>query len=241
MTKKAVVLAAGRGCRLERRTDGCAKGLVRVAGRPLIHHVLTSLANAGLSEVVVVLGHRGEQIEADLGDGSRFGVNLEYVWNPDYTKGNASSLWCALSAVGNEPFLLVMGDHLSGATLLRTFLSSARGRSAIAVDRSDLGPERTDEATKVAVVNGLIVDIGKHLNGCDGVDTGFSHWAAGALASIADVPYEGELAALMAEIARNEGGLAACDVSGHFWLDVDTEADIRQAERLLRANGHRVA
>ncbi len=241
MTNKAVVLAAGRGGRLERRTDGCAKCLVEVAGRPLIHYVLTSLAKAGLSEVVLVLGHCGEQVEANLRDGERFGIKLHYVWNRDYTKGNASSFWRALPIVSGEPFLLSMADHLCSATLLRTFLDSVDGRSAVAIDRSDLGPERTAEATKVALVDGLVIDMGKELERWNAVDTGFSHWAAGAFAASGDTPPEAELAAVMATMARNEGGLAACDVSGHFWLDIDTEDDLRLAERLLQADAGRLA
>ena len=66
MTKKAVVLAAGRGGRLQGRGNGSPKCLLPVAGRPLIHHVLTSLANAGLREAVLVLGHCGEQIEEPI-------------------------------------------------------------------------------------------------------------------------------------------------------------------------------
>lgn len=241
MTDKAVVLAAGRGGRLTRRTDGCAKCLMPVAGRPLILHVLISLAKAGLQEAVVVLGYHGEQIEANLGDGQRFGIKLRYVWNRDYALGNASSLWRALPVVGGEPFLLVMGDHLCSATLLRTFLASAGGRSALAVDRSDLGAARTAEATKVALVNGLVVGIGKEMERWDGVDTGFSHWASGAFAPVADAPPEGELATLMARLVRNQSELAACDVSGHFWLDIDTEDDLCLAERLLQADEQRLA
>lgn len=241
MNRKAVVLAAGRGGRLERRTDARPKCLVPVAGRPLIHFVLASLAKAGISEVVVVLGHHGEQVEAHLGDGARFGIKIYYAWNRDYTKGNASSLWCALPIVSGEPFILVMGDHLCSTTLLRTFLAGVDGRTAIGIDRSDLGPERTAEATKVALVDGRVVDIGKELNCWDGVDTGFSHWPASAFESGGSEPYEGELAALMARLARNDGGLDACDVSGHFWLDIDTEDDIRLAEELLRADEHRLA
>ncbi|MDZ4279117.1 MAG: hypothetical protein U1B78_08260, partial [Dehalococcoidia bacterium] len=66
------------------------------------------------------------------------------------------------------------------------------------------------------------------------IDTGFSHWAPGAFTAGADGAPHGELAALMARLARTDGGLAACDVTGHFWLDIDTEDDIRLAERLLR-------
>ncbi len=241
MSSKAVVLAAGRGGRLERRTDASSKCLIPVAGRPLIHHVLTSLSSAGLSEAVIVLGHHGEKVEADLGNGSRFGIKIDYAWNRDYTKGNASSLWRALPAVGNEPFTLVMGDHLCSAELLRALLAGVNGRTTIGIDRSDLGAERTAEATKVTLEDGLVIDIGKELDRWDGVDTGFSHWPAGAFAADAGGPREGELAALMAHRARNEGGLAACDLSGHFWLDVDTEEDLHLAEELLRTGAHRLS
>ena len=241
MTEKVIVLAAGKGNRLRRRTNGYSKCLVPVAGRPLIHHVLTSLAEAGLREAVVVLGHHGEQLEASLGDGQQFGIKLHYVWNPDYALGNASSFWRALPAVGSEPFLLVMGDHLCSASLFRTVLADINGQSAIAVDRSDLGDERTAEATKVAMIDGVIVDIGKGLTRWDGVDTGVSHWSAGAFGPASDRVPEGELAALMACLVHNEGGLAARDVSGHFWFDVDTEDDLRLAEESLQADEHCLA
>lgn len=238
MTSRAVVLAAGKGGRLHSRTNGRSKCLLPVAGQPLIHHVLASLRTAGVSEAVLVLGHEAEQIEANLGDGRRLGIRLQYVRNPEYASGNASSLWRALPVVGSEPFLLVMADHLCSATLFRTFLAGVEGRSALAVDRSDLGPERTAEATKVALVDGLVVDIGKELERWDALDTGVSHWAAGAFGPLGDAPAEGELAALMARLARTEGAptLSGCDVSGHFWLDIDTEDDLCLAERLLEAD-----
>ncbi len=181
MTKIAVVLAAGRGSRLGWRTDACSKSLVPLAGRPIIHHVLTSLAHAGISEAVVVLGHGGEELEANLGDGQELGIRLRYVWNRDYMLGNASSLWRALPLVGDESFLLVMGDHICSAALFATFLAGANGCNALAIDRSDLGAERTAEATKVTLQNGGIVDIGKELTRWDAIDTGVFCWTAGAL------------------------------------------------------------
>lgn len=237
MTHKAVVLAAGRGGRLERRTDGCSKCLVTVAGRPLLDYVLNSIAGAGIRDVVLVVGYHGEQVEAFAGNGERYGLCVDYAWNRDHTKGNASSLWRALPLAEGEPFLLTMGDHLCSASLLRAFLDRADGRTAIAVDHSPLEPAREAEATKVALRDGLAIDLGKQLDQWDAVDTGFSHWAAGALAAV-EPPFEGELAALMSRIARSEGGLAACDISGDFWLDIDTEDDLRRAEEQLRSDEH---
>lgn len=231
MTKKAVVLAAGRGNRLERRTDACPKSLVSLAGKPLIHHVLASLAGAGITEAIIVIGYHGEQVRASLGDGRQFGLTLRYVWNPDYRRGNASSLWCALPYVAGEPFLLVMGDHISSPALLRSFLAGTDGHSALAIDRSEASEEIVAEATKVELLDGRVVNIGKGLSRWHALDTGFSYWVPGAF-SAAREP-SGELAAQMADEAR-QGRLVALDISGHFWLDIDTEDDLRTAEELLR-------
>lgn len=236
MTKNAVILAAGRGSRLERRTDACAKCLVPVSGRPIIEYVLTSLAKAGVPKGILVLGHHGEQVERALGSGQQFGLELQYVWNREPERGNARSLWSALPLVAGEPFLLAMGDHLCSASLLRAFLDQVNGGCALAIDRSDLGPDRIAEATKVATSGGCAVEIGKQLERWDAVDTGISHWTAGALWALAGDPPEGELASLMACLARSEGGLRVSDVTGHFWLDIDTEGDLLLAERLLQSN-----
>lgn len=73
-----MILAAGRGERLRPYTDRCPKPLLEVNGKPLIFYHLESLASAGISKVVVNLSWLGEQIEAAIGDGSRFGLNVMY-------------------------------------------------------------------------------------------------------------------------------------------------------------------
>ncbi|MCH7488180.1 MAG: NTP transferase domain-containing protein [Chloroflexi bacterium] len=241
MIEHAVVLAAGEGNRLRGLTNGRPKSLFPVAGKPLIDHVLTSLAQAGIGEVVIVLGYCGEEIEAHVGDGSRFALRVHYVWNAYYRLGNASSLWSALPLVAGSPFLLAMADHLCHPDLLRAFLADVPDRIAIAIDRSTLDPERTDDATKVELRAGSIVDIGKRLARWDGIDTGFSTWPAHVAAGIDQSMCGGELAALVASLARATGGLVARDVTGHFWFDVDTEDDMRLAERMLAAEADEFA
>ncbi len=233
MIKHAVVLAAGEGNRLRGLTNGRPKSLLTVADRPLIDHVLMSIAQAGIGEVVIVLGYEGEEIEAHVGDGSRFALRARYVRNEYYRLGNASSFWSALSLVAGNPFLLTMADHLCHADLLRAFLADVPDCVTIAIDRSTMDSERTDDATKVELLEGRIVDIGKRLARWDGIDTGFSLWPADGAAGIDRSMCGGELAALMAWLARDGGGLAARDVTGHFWFDIDTEEDIRLAEKMM--------
>lgn len=237
MTRRAVILAAGFGGRLGPLTQHRPKSLVPVNGRPLVDHVLDSVRQAGVQEVVVVLGYHGDQVRAHLGDGRYHGLGIDYARNDQYHLGNASSLWCALPFVAHEPFLLLMADHLVSASLLQTVLVAGRGswHSLIAIDRSDLGREATAEATKVALENNLVSNIGKALERWDAVDTGVSHWLPGAFTGVTGPICDGELAAFVGHVA-GRGALDACDVTGHFWLDVDTADDLHLAERYFAAN-----
>ena len=118
------------------------------------------------------------------------------------SRGNASSFECALRDVGERPFLLAMADHICESSLLRTFLSECDGQIAVAVDRSRMDAVREEEATKAALQDGRVVEIGKVLRRWDGVDTGFSYWSQHASALAGDAMFGGELAALMAALAR---------------------------------------
>jgi choline kinase len=86
---KVIIVAAGRGRRLGAETDGIPKCMVRVAGQPILHWQLRSLAAAGLSDVVVVRGYLGDRI-----DGGR--AVLDFIDNPDWPQNNIlASLLCA--------------------------------------------------------------------------------------------------------------------------------------------------
>lgn len=75
---KAMILAAGRGERMRPLTDECPKPLLRAGGKALIEYHLEALARAGITGVVINHAWHGEQIEAALGDGRRYGVQIEY-------------------------------------------------------------------------------------------------------------------------------------------------------------------
>ncbi|MCP3688249.1 MAG: nucleotidyltransferase family protein [Gammaproteobacteria bacterium] len=74
----AMILAAGRGERLRPYTDTCPKPLLEVGGKPLIEYHLEALCAAGITDVVINLSWLAGQLEARLGDGSRFGLDITY-------------------------------------------------------------------------------------------------------------------------------------------------------------------
>ena len=106
---KAMILAAGRGERMRPLTDHTPKPLLKVGGKPLIVWHLERLAKAGFKDVVINHAHLGEQIEQALGDGSQWGMHIQY--SPEKVAlETAGGIANALPLLGAEPFLVVNGD-----------------------------------------------------------------------------------------------------------------------------------
>ncbi|WP_263261133.1 N-acetylmuramate alpha-1-phosphate uridylyltransferase MurU [Pseudomonas sp. RIT-PI-S] len=106
---KAMILAAGKGERMRPLTLHTPKPLLRAGGVPLIEHHLRGLAAAGFREVVINHAWLGAQIETYLGDGARFGVQIQYSpeGEPLETGGG---IYKALPLLGENPFAVINGD-----------------------------------------------------------------------------------------------------------------------------------
>jgi MurNAc alpha-1-phosphate uridylyltransferase len=107
---KAMILAAGRGERMRPFTDLTPKPLLSVGGKRLIEYHLQALARVGVNEVVINHAHLGHQIEATLGDGRRYGVDI--IYSPEGEQGleTGGGIFRALSSLGPDPFIVVNGD-----------------------------------------------------------------------------------------------------------------------------------
>lgn len=105
----AMILAAGRGERMRPLTDTRPKPLLIAGGKALIEHHIEHLAAADFTELVINHAHLGEQIEAALGDGSRWNINIHY--SPEGTAlETGGGIQRALPLLGPGPFLVINGD-----------------------------------------------------------------------------------------------------------------------------------
>src|SRR5262245_27500251 len=111
---RAMILAAGRGERMRPLTDHTPKSLLPVGGRPLIEWHLEKLVRAGCREVVVNHAWLGEQIEARLGRGERFGLSICYSAEAEALE-TAGGVAKALPLLGDAPFLVVNADIFTSA------------------------------------------------------------------------------------------------------------------------------
>ena len=103
------ILAGGLATRLRPLTDKIPKVLVTVAGKPFLVHQLELLRRQGITRVVLCLGHLGEMVREQFGDGSALGVRLDYSFDGPVLLGTGGALKQALPWLG-EKFFVLYGD-----------------------------------------------------------------------------------------------------------------------------------
>lgn len=230
---KGIILAAGDGDRLGSLTLTRPKTMLRVNGVRLISHAIKALAAAQVRDIAVVVGYLGNMVAAELGDGSRFGVRFEYITNPDYLGGNAISAYKARDWVQGEPVVLCMGDHIIEAEMVRRLLARQNLTETLCVDYAPASHHQIDEATKVTIDTGCIQDIGKSLVGWDALDTGIFLLTEDFFQALHQLMQQSGIDVEMSDVIRyliRRGHLFnTCDVSGCFWMDVDTEEELKLA------------
>jgi N-acetyl-alpha-D-muramate 1-phosphate uridylyltransferase len=122
------ILAGGLAKRLRPLSDQTPKSLIEVAGKPFIAHQLCSLRRKGLERVVLCVGYLGERIEAFVGNGAAFGIEVVYSHERQDLLGTGGALRKALDLLGDE-FLVQYGDSyldISYASVVRAFRDSRR-------------------------------------------------------------------------------------------------------------------
>ena len=109
---KGVLLAGGYGTRLRPLTNITNKHLLPIYNKPMIEYALENLHNANVKDICVILGgSKPEEVAKYLGDGFRYGVRLTYQWQGE-PRGIAHAVACAEDFVGNENFVVYLGDNI---------------------------------------------------------------------------------------------------------------------------------
>ncbi len=108
---KALVLSGGAGTRLRPITHTSAKQLVPVGNKPILEFGLEAIRDAGITDVGIIVGETQEEIRAHVGDGSRFGIDVTYVHQPE-PLGLAHAVLTAEEFLGHDDFVMYLGDNL---------------------------------------------------------------------------------------------------------------------------------
>jgi choline kinase len=240
---RAIILAAGRGMRLQQPGDPhLPKCLLPFGGVSLLERHLRLLHAAGVAEVVLALGFRHEWVEAEL-DRLRWRPRPEIVLNPRYELGSVVTVHTVAEALvrGGE-VLLMDADVLYDARIAAALVAGSRPRNRVLIDREF---EAGEEPVKVCVRGGVPIELRKriadHLHyDCIGESVGFFRFdepAARRLATLAagyvardcgHLPHEEAVRDLFLEQGES---IEVADITGAPWIEIDFPADVARAAR----------
>ena len=127
---QAVILAGGLGTRLRPVTHKVPKPMVEVNGKPFLEYLILLLKKNGIDDIVLLIGHLGEQIKGYFGDGSKFGVNIKYSVEEELL-GTGGAIKNAESLL-NDVFLVLNGDTYLD-TDYSALISSFKGSLGVVV------------------------------------------------------------------------------------------------------------
>jgi choline kinase len=237
---KAIILSAGQGSRLLPLTESTPKCALPVAGRSLLEWQLHEIGQCEVDEVVVVTGFGADRVD-EIAERT-VTPRVRTLYNPFYAlSDNLGTCWVAHPEM-NEPFVIINGDTLFEAAILKRLLATeADAPVTLVIDRKS-GYDADD--MKVVEENGRLKRVGKALT--EGVNA----------ESIGMMVFRGEGPALFRDTVANlmrygEGvkrwylsaidelaqhhPVSVCDIHGLSWCEVDEAEDLANAQRVVSA------
>lgn len=234
---KAVILAAGRGTRLEPLTLEVPKCMVKVRGVPMIDRLIARVREAGIDEIVVVSGHLHEVLSEHLA-----GSGCCVVYNERYHDwGNFYSLLIAREAVGDDGYVKLDGDVVMDGGVLPKLLA-APGDAVLALDRRDgLGAEEM----KARLDGQRVVELNKRMDpaaafgeyiGVEKVTASLAPRVFDKLAAMIDLGETDEYYERGYERMMADGvAFGYVDVAECTWTEIDDARDLKAAESMAAA------
>jgi 2-aminoethylphosphonate-pyruvate transaminase len=235
---RALILAAGRGVQIgDHDGPNCIE---RVGHLSLIERTLQVLAGAGVRQVAITVGWRGDLLRRFLSEATdlpaRLGIELTFFDNPGWEKPNGLSVQVARSFL-TERTLLVMADQIAAPSLVAKLARAPAhsDRTLLCVDRDLARVFDIDDATKVKLRGTDVVAIGKELTGPDAVSAGLFLMSTTLLAALDRLTDPSLTQGVQA--AADAGVVEAYDIGTQLWQDVDSPEMKLHAEWLLRVYG----
>ena len=237
--KTAVILWAGCGRRIAGRYGGMHKALISLNGEPLLAHLLRNAAKAGVTELVPVVGYRGDTLLAAIESYGGMFQSIIPVYNPDYeTTNNLGSLLCGEKLLRDRDFIVVNGDMVFDANILSDIFNV--DGNAVAADLHDYG--RQLDSPRLLIGEGRIFDIGRHrtIEESQGYAVGIYKFSKDFSAEYfrlgrklfearPDAGYHDVLIGCLDRVL-----FRASPVKKNSWMDVDEPDDVPKAEAMLQ-------
>jgi len=240
---KCLIIAAGQGSRLSMRGD--SKPLTPLLGLSLIERVILTAEKSGITDFYVVTGYNGEKVSTFLNKFSQSrNISITYIVNERWGEGNGLSVLKAKDII-KENFILLMCDHIFDESILSELKDEKIEDDGVilAVDYNLRSKEvDVQDATKVLVKNGRILNIGKNIEEYNAYDTGIFLCSPAIFEAIEKSLYKNDsLLSGGIKILAEKKKVKAFDIKGRFWIDVDDEKALKKAEKKLLASLKKVS
>jgi len=208
------ILAGGLASRLRPLTETIPKALIELNGQPFLAHQLRLLSSRGIQRIVLCVGYRGEMIQDFVGDGSRFGLRVDVLFDGPVLLGTAGAVRRAIPLLGKNFFVLYGDSYLpcDYSAVGAAFLGSGK-RGLMTVFRND----GKFDASNVEYRDGQIVRYDKKskTSAMKHIDYGLGAFRADVFAQLPDgVPCD---LATVYQSLMSAGDLAAFDVPERFY------------------------
>ncbi len=237
----AVILAAGIGSRLSPLTDTCPKSLLTVGGSIILERMIRNCLSCGMSQFILVLGHRAEEIRKFV-DKTFRGIRVTYVINDRYRETNTGySLMLAAKAIGTAEFVKFDADVVFDVKILRQLLDSHHA-NVLCIDRN-IALE--DEEVKVIADEQMqVLDVGKAIDpkralgesiGVEKISAATGSLLFAALSEMMESRgnFQAYYEAAYAQLVDQGTPFHALDISGLDWTEIDTEKDFDAANAMF--------
>ncbi len=231
---RGIILAAGKGSRLNGTAGESPKCLVELGGMTLVERQIARLKDAGIDDIAVIVGCQADRVRRTCGH------NITYVENTRYAQTNSLySLWMA-RALLYEGFVVLNCDVLFHPALLEDLISARHEDALLIAYRNDDDPVFGDEEMKVRVRGGRVVEMSKGMDPAeaDGENLGIVKFGARGAARLVEIMDRLVAAGGLRDWAprafsefAQERPLHAIGTRGLPWIEIDFPEDYRRAVR----------
>jgi NDP-sugar pyrophosphorylase family protein len=226
------ILAGGLATRLRPITEKVPKALIEVAGKPFIFHQLEYLRKEGIEKIVLCLSYLCEMIQKEVGDGSKFDLDISYSYDGDFLLGTGGSIKKALPLL-DENFYVLYGDSflpIHFAPIEDSFLNSKKPALMTVI----LNENKWDKSN-VIYKDGLVLEYNKKEPKSE---MKFIDYGLGILSKSLFDKYEEKVAFDLADlyhVLSIKSQLAGFEVNERFY-EIGSHQGIKETELYLSAN-----
>lgn len=228
-TPDIVILAAGNGTRMGNFTRYLPKPMISLNNVPIIDYILKKLMYLDIQRIIFVVGYQRDTLITYLKENYYEKAELAFIINSQIDRENGYSLLCAKDSIKSDRFLLLMADHVVDFEIYKNVSDLAEIGEIILATSSFSGLNDSDEATKVLLKENQILKIGKNLELYSAYDTGvfaMSKKVFPILERLCQQQYQVSISDLVNRCIQSNLKVFSCDVTGYFWMDIDTERDM---------------